>query len=140
MKQECDVTMQLNVTTDYGLRVVLYLAQKKAVTSSNEICEAMGISPSYMYKITKNLKKIGVLREIRGTAGGFELIKDPKCVSLLSVVKAFEKTMNVNRCLEEDKFCSRGAVSYCKVREFYDETQTELHKKLDVPLSTFLTE
>jgi Rrf2 family nitric oxide-sensitive transcriptional repressor len=130
--------MQINVTTDYGLRVILYLAHKQSVASSSEICGAMGIPLSYMYKVTRVLKKIGVLREIRGTAGGFLLIKELRNVSLLSVVLAFEKTMNINRCLEEDEFCSRDATSYCKVRKFYDETQTELHKKLDIPLSNFM--
>ena len=36
--------MQLNVTTDYAIRIVLYLAIKKEITTSKEIGAAMGDS------------------------------------------------------------------------------------------------
>lgn len=36
--------MQLNVTTDYAIRIVLYLAIKKEITTSKEIGSAMGNS------------------------------------------------------------------------------------------------
>lgn len=44
--------MQLNVTTDYAIRTVLYLAIKDELATSNEIAMAMGIPPSYVLKIT----------------------------------------------------------------------------------------
>ena len=42
--------MQLNVTTDYAIRTVLYLAIKDELATSNEIAMAMGIPPSYVFK------------------------------------------------------------------------------------------
>jgi Rrf2 family nitric oxide-sensitive transcriptional repressor len=130
--------MQLNVTTDYGIRAVLYLAQKKGVANSNEISTKMGIPPTYMHKITKPLKTAGILREIRGSTGGFILQKDPTNLSILNIISAFEKTTNINRCLEKDKYCSRNATTYCAVRDIYTEAQTELHNKLDIKISTIL--
>jgi Rrf2 family nitric oxide-sensitive transcriptional repressor len=130
--------MQLNVTTDYGIRTVLYLAQKKDIANSNEISTKMGIPPTYMHKITRALKNAGILREIRGSTGGFILQKDPTTLSILNIVNAFEKTMNINRCLEEDKFCSRDATSFCAVRDIYTQAQTELHDRLNIKISTFL--
>jgi Rrf2 family nitric oxide-sensitive transcriptional repressor len=130
------MVMQLNVTTDYGIRVVVYLAQKNGMANSNEICMKMGIPYTYMHKITKALKKAGILREVRGSTGGFVLQKDPDILSILNVINAFEKTMNINRCLETDKFCSRDAVSFCAIRDIYAEAQTELHNKLNVKIST----
>ena len=98
----------------------------------------MGIPCTYMHKITRTLKNAGILREIRGSTGGFALQKDPDSLSILNIVNAFEKTMNINRCLEEDKFCNRDAVLFCPVRDIYVEAQTELHNKLNVKISTFL--
>ncbi|MCL2477483.1 Rrf2 family transcriptional regulator [Candidatus Bathycorpusculum sp.] len=109
--------MQLNVTTDYDIRVVLYLAKKKGVANSNEICIEMGIPCTYMHKITRTLKNAGIRREIRGSTGGFVLQKDPESLSILNIAVAFEKTMNINRCLEADKFCNRDAVPFCAVRD-----------------------
>ncbi|MDR2202855.1 MAG: Rrf2 family transcriptional regulator [Nitrososphaerota archaeon] len=130
--------MHLNVTTDYGIRVVLYLAKKRGVASSSEICANMGIPHTYMHKIVKPLKKAEILREVRGSNGGFVLIKSPNDFSILTIVNAFEKTMNLNKCLEEDKFCSRNASSCCKIRELYVNAQAEFHQNLDVKVSTFL--
>jgi Rrf2 family nitric oxide-sensitive transcriptional repressor len=130
--------MQLNVTTDYGIRVVLYLAQKNDVANSNEISMKMGIPPTYMHKITRALKNAGILREIRGSTGGFKLQKDPEKLSILNIVNAFEKTVNINRCLEPDKFCSRNATAVCAVRNIYAEAQTELHNRLNIKISSVL--
>ena len=132
--------MQLNVTTDYGIRVILYLAQKNDIASSKEICEKTGIPPSYMHKIARTLKKAGMINEIRGSKGGFKLKKEPNKLTILAIISAFEKTININRCLEADQLCSRYATIDCKVRELYTEIQTELHNRLDVNVATFLNE
>ena len=52
--------MQLNVTTDYAIRTVLYLAIKDELATSNEIAMAMGIPPSYVLKITSKLVVAGI--------------------------------------------------------------------------------
>jgi Rrf2 family nitric oxide-sensitive transcriptional repressor len=132
--------VQLNVTTDYGIRVVLYLAQKNDVVSSTEICENMGIPYSYMHKITRVLKNADIICEKRGAAGGFELKKSASEVSVLDIMHAFEKTMTINRCLEADEFCSRNATYYCVVRKFYADIQDRLTGMLDVKISTFFSE
>ena len=130
--------MQLNMTTDYGIRVVLYLAQKNSVTSSFEICTNTGVPFSYMHKIARVLKNADIICEKRGATGGFELKKTVDEISILSIVRAFEKTININRCLEPDAFCSRNAVPHCAVRDFYVKIQDKLNEMLDVKVSTFL--
>ncbi|MCL2288279.1 MAG: Rrf2 family transcriptional regulator [Candidatus Bathyarchaeota archaeon] len=132
--------MQLNVTTDYGLRVVLYLAQKKGAANSKEICDNMGIPQNYMHKIARTLKNAGVLGEIRGSNGGFKLKIAPDKLSVLTVVDAFERTMKINRCLEKDELCSRHATDTCPVRAFYIALQDRLNESLDIKISTFLVE
>lgn len=49
------VNMQINVTTDYAIRIVLYLAIQNKVTTSKDIAMAMGIPKSYIFKITNKL-------------------------------------------------------------------------------------
>lgn len=44
--------MQLNVTTDYAIRIILYLALRKEITTSKEIAAAMSIPQNYVLKIT----------------------------------------------------------------------------------------
>jgi Rrf2 family protein len=130
--------MQFTITADYGIRVVLYLAQKKGVVNSNEICTKMAIPRSYMPKITRVLKNVGLLREVRGSMGGFVLQKSPDSISVLNIINAFEKTMRISKCLEGDKFCNRDAVGFCALRDIYAKTQTDLYNSLNIKLSTFL--
>ena len=129
--------MQLNVTTDYAIRIVLYLASKQCVANSNEIAENMGIPQSYILKITKTLKQAGILSEKRGVDGGFVLRRDPDELTLLDIVSALERTVNINRCLEDDEYCSRAAVPFCEVRKVLVKLQGQLEEGLSVKISQF---
>ena len=130
--------MQLNVTTDYAIRIVLYLAMKDRVVNSGEIAEAMGIPPTYIMKITRKLKHANILSEKRGVDGGFVLSSAPDQLTLLDIVGALEKTVNINRCLEEDEYCSRNAVSFCTVRKLLVRLQAELAEGLNVKISELI--
>ena len=50
--------MQLNVTTDYAIRTVLYLGQCKKIASATEISNEMGIPRGYLEKVLSKLKNI----------------------------------------------------------------------------------
>lgn len=70
--------MQLNVTTDYAIRTVLYLAIKDELATSNEIAMAMGIPPSYVLKITSKLVVAGIIKRIVGAQGAFCWLKSQR--------------------------------------------------------------
>jgi len=130
--------MQLNVTTDYAVRIVLYLAMNDRVVSSGEIAKVMGIPPTYIMKITRTLKHANIVSEKRGVDGGFVLNRAPDQLTLLDIVSALEKTVNINRCLEEDKHCSRNAVAFCNVRKLLVRLQAELAEGLNVKISELI--
>lgn len=122
--------MQINVTTDYAIRAVLYLAIRNSITTSNEILVAMGIPKSYILKITNKLQEAGIVERIVGARGGFSLSKSPEQISLYEIIKIMEPTIKINRCLEEDEHCSRFATENCPVRKFYSNLQNEIVDKL----------
>ena len=93
--------MQLNVTTDYAIRIVLYLAIKKEITTSKEIGAAMGIPKNYVLKITHKLVEAGIIERLVGAQGGFSLAQKIDDITLLDILNIMEPTMRVNRCLEE---------------------------------------
>ncbi|MDR1774069.1 MAG: Rrf2 family transcriptional regulator [Clostridioides sp.] len=106
--------MQLNITTDYAIRIILYLGMKKGVVSSKEISENMGITQNYVIKITSNLSNAGFVKKVRGMNGGFMLIKDD--LTLYDIVEKIEPTIRINRCIEEEQYCSRCATKNCAIR------------------------
>ena len=130
--------MQLNVTTDYAVRTVLYLATKKDYASSTEISKAMGIPHAYVLKLTKTLRDADIISEKRGAKGGFTLKADPDQLTLLDILLKFEKTMIINKCLEKDGHCSRCAQPYCNVRKLLVKVQAQVGAALSVKISDFL--
>lgn len=82
--------MKLKKTTDYAIRVVLYLAKKNDICTSLEISVHMGIPQNYLNKIIRQLREAGIIVSYQGTKGGFKLVKKASEISLFEVVNEFE--------------------------------------------------
>lgn len=115
--------MQLKSTTDYAVRIVYYLALHREIITAAELSAALKIPESYIPKITKKLKDANIVRACEGLKGGYVLIKEPEEISLFDIISSTEVTMKINRCLEEDGFCSRNATDYCKVHKAFLKVQ-----------------
>ena len=100
--------MQLTSTTDYAIRIVCYLASQRQMISASEVSQELSVPSSYIPKITKKLKQAGIIKACEGTNGGYMLAKQPENISLMEIISCVEETMAINRCLEEDRFCSRN--------------------------------
>lgn len=120
--------MQLNVTTDYAIRTVLYLGQSKKVASATEISNEMGIPRGYLEKVLSKLKKADYISADLGARGGYRLNMTLHDITLGDVIRLMENTTKINRCLEEDEYCNRKAVDYCAVRRYYAKVQKELEQ------------
>lgn len=117
--------MQFTLTTDYAMRVVYYLATEKEMRNTEMLSSNLGIPASYVPKVTKSLKKAGIIDAIEGTQGGYRLSKPSSEISLLDILNCTEKTIKLNRCLEDACECSRFAVSTCPIRKIYQSLQHE---------------
>ena len=109
--------MQLNITTDYAIRIVYYLALKEETITASELASVLKIPVNYISKITKKLKAAEIVQACEGIKGGYALMKKPGMLSLFDIVSSMEVTMKINRCLEPDGFCSRNATDYCNVHK-----------------------
>ena len=90
----------------------------------------MGIPYGYVLKIARKLVAAEIVTTSTGIYGGISLNKKPEDISLLDLIQVMESTTKINRCLEEDKYCSRFATETCPVRRFYCVLQDELESKL----------
>ncbi|MCG6552219.1 MAG: Rrf2 family transcriptional regulator [Candidatus Magnetominusculus sp. LBB02] len=98
--------MRINRDTDYAIRCVLYMsgAPEKTYVIS-EIAKEKAIPESFLAKILQKLTKTGFLKSIRGTKGGFVLLKHPKDITLLDVVEAINGKILVNKCTTAEDRC-----------------------------------
>lgn len=115
--------MQLKITTDYAIRIVYYLACRSEVITASELAYELKIPESYIPKITKKLKEANIITACEGIKGGYSLAKKTEDISLFDIISATEITMRLNRCLEEDGFCSINATEHCKVHKILLDVQ-----------------
>lgn len=52
--------MQLNIATDYAIRIVIYMAKQRRIVSSRELSENLKISQPFIYKIMRKLNHAGM--------------------------------------------------------------------------------
>ncbi|HAT4314018.1 TPA: Rrf2 family transcriptional regulator [Clostridium perfringens] len=122
--------MQLKLSTDYAIRIVLYLAMKKRKVSLKELSEKLVIDECYVLKFSKKLHKHGIVAGDNNMQDGFYLMKDPNNITMYEIIKIMENTVKINLCLEEDKYCSRFSTENCPVRNFYCELQNNIESYL----------
>ena len=120
--------MQLKITTDYAIRMILYLAQNESViVSATEIAQAMKIPHSYLIQIGAVLKKSGLIQAHSGRLGGYSLAEPSDTITLYDIVAVMESTTLINSCLESD---SRSAAEFCPVRKSYCLLQQHINNFL----------
>lgn len=92
--------------TDYGVVLLSHLAQshglKAAPSSARDLALASGLPLPTVSKLLKILAKHRVVAAHRGALGGYELLKDPKQLSVLTLIEAFEGKPAITTCMKEN--------------------------------------
>ena len=101
--------MKLSTKGRYGLRALIDLAQysKDAPVSIMSISARQDISERYLEQLMSMLKKAGLVKSVRGAAGGYILAMDVKDLSVGDVLRALEGRLEPVDCagLEPDGEC-----------------------------------
>lgn len=82
--------MQINRSTDYAIRMILYLAQVTQPIPSSKLAEAIGVSSRYLMQIAARLRDAGLITVLRGSNGGYVLSEDPESITLLDLIRMME--------------------------------------------------
>ena len=92
--------MQLTRYTDYGLRVLMFLAlsPEDRLTNIDEVSELYDVSRNHVNKIIHQLGKAGIIYTKRGKGGGFRLAKPPSDINLGETVRLLEGNIKLIDC------------------------------------------
>jgi Rrf2 family protein len=92
--------MKMSTKGRYAVRILLSIAryQKNGPVPKKVIAAEEGISPDYIEQIIVPLKNEGLAVGIRGVKGGFRLAKEPKDITVYTVLRASEGVMNLVDC------------------------------------------
>ena len=123
--------MKLTTRSRYGTRMLLDLALNgsEGPVRVNEIAARQGISVKYLEKLSRTLKKAGLIRSLRGSKGGHMLAKPAKDITMGEVVRALEGDLNLVTCWSDRTSCPR--LKDCPTSFLWQEVSKALLEKLD---------
>lgn len=124
--------MQLTQYTDYSLRVLIYLGQKKGeeLATITEIADFYGISRNHLVKVVHNLAIYGFIKTLRGKHGGMRLARSANEIGIGDVVRQTEPNFNIAECF--NKTNSNCVISsICDLKNILDEARGNFLKTLD---------
>jgi Rrf2 family protein len=96
--------MKLSSQTEYAILALLELGQHygKGYILSREIAQARDIPSSFLERILLTLRNFGVVVSLRGAKGGHCLAKNPRDISVRSVIEIFEGgSLAPSDCVDE---------------------------------------
>ena len=119
--------MQLQISTDYAVRILRYLHKhKEDLPTAMTISQAIGITYPFFIKIANQLKQNGLLSAVQGRNGGYRLARSAEQITIYDVFLSIEGDLQINRCLNPDHGCSKGEVHSCKFHSFLRSLQNKL--------------
>jgi Rrf2 family transcriptional regulator, nitric oxide-sensitive transcriptional repressor len=97
--QFCRGVMRLNLSTDYALRVMLFVgARSEGLSQIAEIAAAYDISHNHLMKVVNRLVQLGYLESVRGRHGGMKLARKPEKIFAGEIVRDFEPDLRPLDC------------------------------------------
>lgn len=113
--------MHLTDHTDYSLRVLMYLNQKKTLVTLNELAENLNISKNNLIKVSNQLAKANFISTVKGRSGGLILNKNMGKRNLKEIIVETEKRFNIAVCFTKDTKCECSFVKNCKLQRTLNE-------------------
>lgn len=126
--------MKISTQSRYGLRAIFDIAYHSACQSTQvkEIASRQAISPRYIEQIFQKLKKGGIVKSIRGPAGGYCLTRKPEEITIGDVIRAAEGPVQLVFCGNSKtaaKGCQRAAE--CVTTDIWREASSRLMAYFD---------
>ena len=123
--------MKLSARSRYAARLLLDLAMhepnkpvRTALLSKNT-----GITVQFIEQIIRPLKKVDLIRSVRGAAGGHYLNKPPSEITLGEIVRATEGPISITNCIDCEDKCERS--ESCRTRSVWERASRAMEKELD---------
>jgi Rrf2 family transcriptional regulator, cysteine metabolism repressor len=113
--------MNFTAKEDYGIRAVVDIAihRSGAPIQAREIASRQGIPEQFLEQVLAALRRAGVVRSIRGAAGGYDLAKPAHQTTVGEILRALSGPVVPIQCVNEDEFNKCEAQGSCTVSFFW---------------------
>jgi Rrf2 family protein len=120
----------LSEACDYGLRAVIWMAQRPESEPQKvkDIAEGIRAAPGYLIKVLQELAKAGILSARRGSQGGFTLQSDPAKLTALDVINAIDPFERIESCPLQLEAHTGGL---CTMHRCVDEAMAKIEETFE---------
>lgn len=122
--------IRLNLSTDYALRTLLYLAMRPdRQVPTPEIVQFYDISADHLSKVVQHLAHGGLVRAGRGRTGGLRLGRPAAEITVGAVVELFEGPAVLLPCVNTENVCR--IQPGCRLRDVLAQAGAQLMETLN---------
>jgi Rrf2 family transcriptional regulator, cysteine metabolism repressor len=125
----------MTMRSDYGAHAVIELARRygQGPVQCAEIAASQKIPEAYLDQLLSGLRRVGIIRSVRGPHGGHELARDPHSLTLGDVVTALEGPVVPHEFVHSPSSDEEGSDWYsaCAVRNAWLEAAEASQRVLD---------
>ncbi len=120
--------MQLSKTSQYAIRILAYMTDKKdsQLINATELAEALYIPYKFLTKIMTELAKVDLVVSIRGRDGGYKLKKRASDIMISDVLDLFNDSIRDEQCVLGIGFCN--GMCKCALHDQWMEPKLLLQK------------
>ncbi|GAA0124159.1 MULTISPECIES: Rrf2 family transcriptional regulator [Clostridium] len=124
--------MKLSTKGRYGVKAMVDLAINygKDPVSIKVISQRQNISEYYLEQLFSTLRKSGLIKSIRGAAGGYVLAKSPQKITIYDILEVLEGPIEISTCLDSDCCdnidCCATRIVWKKIKESIDSVTTSI--------------
>ncbi|ABO49301.1 transcriptional regulator, BadM/Rrf2 family [Desulforamulus reducens MI-1] len=125
--------MRLSTKGHYGLKAMFDLAMHygSEPIPLKVVAERQNISEHYLEQLIAVLRKVGLVKSIRGAQGGYILAKPPSDIKVGDVVRALEGPIAPLDCVSELEPTVCEKVDYCISRDIWARVRDSIAEVLD---------
>ena len=123
--------MYITLETDYAVRIVSELCKQQEKLDAKTISTNTSVPLRFAVKILRKLVSLDIVRSYQGVQGGYRINKEPKEITLKTIVEAIEGTYCFSRCLAPNGECNRGASGKCCNQKAFAEITEQVNKLLE---------
>lgn len=110
--------MKISSEGDYAIRILLYMSSNKNTTfSGKHIVTACCIPEKLGFRVLTKLSSANLLNSTKGINGGFTFVQNPEFISLLDIIKLFDK-IELSKCIDSPEHCGLRHGDCVVCREF----------------------
>lgn len=124
--------MKISTRSRYALRIMLDISMRKTqeYVSLKDISINQEISEKYAEQIINMLNKAGMVQSIRGSKGGYKLIKSPSEYTIGSILRVTEGRLALVPCVEEGENCC-DRISTCATNGLWRKINNAISNIVD---------